>query len=254
LAPWFGAGAQDGLEGAIAQGSSSDESSGIIARISRRNTAIHTVFLAILVVGTILYLTAGRAIVFLLRRALFVVSCGRCSDTGVDEEELNPPYTGQFYQPVSPDEAAAVGTGDDVGWALREDPYRGGGNFLKVKLWSEAGEVEGQFHQAGDPKCTWEVVKDSTVHSYRIDHNPSYREAVRVMRMALISLGIDLEGHDMSLPDAAQVADGKRDEVVDASAANVAPGDKYIHADGSLAPREAWGNPDNGAGVITKGK
>jgi hypothetical protein len=241
VTPLFGGDVQEDFEGIVADGSkSSSFAVSVMARLTRENTAGHVLLLALLLALGVLTLTAGQVLVLVLRQVLIVITCGRCGgNTLRSEEELLPPYTGEFYQALDRDEDPSAIGSEASGWALRPDPYRGGDYFMKVKLWTEAGESEGKFHDAGDPKSTWEVVRDSIVHSYRIEANPQYKDAVRVMKMTLLSLGVDLEAHDMSLPEAAVVADDRRGDI--ASVAPAGSGDKYLH-EGSLAPREAWGD------------
>lgn len=49
------------------------------------------------------------------------------------------------------------------------------------KAWTKSGTVDGQFHSAGQLKTTWQVIADTGIHSYRLQYNPMYRDALRAM-------------------------------------------------------------------------
>jgi hypothetical protein len=49
-----------------------------------------------------------------------------------------------------------------------------------VKKWLEDGEIDGEAHVKGRSKRTWEVIRDSTLHTFRIEENPRYVDAMVV--------------------------------------------------------------------------
>ena len=66
------------------------------------------------------------------------------------------------------------------GWVLKEEQATG--SKFRMKEWKSAGyDDQGVRHEAGQLKRTWECIRDSGLHSYRMDINPKYRDAMQTM-------------------------------------------------------------------------
>ena len=68
----------------------------------------------------------------------------------------------------------------NVGWKVDQDAF--GGSWL-VKQWIHDGTVNGVPHNRHDLKRSWEVIRDSSIHSYRMEHNPTYRVRADMYRI-----------------------------------------------------------------------
>ena len=98
----------------------------------------------------------------------------RCNCRKPKEKLALSPYTdiyGQrFCEPTQ--EAEVFGEDRAKGWRL----VLGADGWLWVtKVWTDNGTVDLVWHQAGQYKRTWEVIRDNTFHSYNMSHNPKYR-------------------------------------------------------------------------------
>lgn len=62
------------------------------------------------------------------------------------------------------------------GWRVqRLGPSRG----LRYKVWTTDGRTHGYLHARGLRKRTWEVIRDQALHSYAMEDNPVYRDALK---------------------------------------------------------------------------
>ena len=127
--------------------------------------------------------------------------------------EQNPPFTGHYIKPVVPRHyvgmsswsgsiynclkwvlMSSVVDGDEKhndriklsdaeklsGWVLKEE--RSTGSKFKLKEWKQTGyDDQGVKHNKGELKRTWECIRDAGLHSYRMDVNPKYRDAMQTM-------------------------------------------------------------------------
>lgn len=127
--------------------------------------------------------------------------------------EQNPPFTGHYIKPVLPRHytgmsswsgsfykclkwvlMSSVVDGDNKpneriklsdaeklsGWVLKEE--RSTGTKFKLKEWKQTGyDDQGVKHTKGQLKRTWECIRDAGLHSYRMDVNPKYRDAMQTM-------------------------------------------------------------------------
>ena len=127
--------------------------------------------------------------------------------------ENNPPYTSSFIKPVHSQHYSAmkswfgqifrcckflvlssvVNADQEVdksvelslaakmnGWVIKEEKVTG--KKFKMKEWRTSGyDNRGVRHEAGTLKKTWECVRDDGLHSYRVDQNPKYKDAMALM-------------------------------------------------------------------------
>ena len=63
------------------------------------------------------------------------------------------------------------------------------GSVLKFKVWQEDGVLQGLKHRKGDKKKTWEVIRDSALHTYDITENPNYSDAFGKIHKRMSSSG-----------------------------------------------------------------
>ena len=85
------------------------------------------------------------------------------------------------------------------------------GRPVKVKQWTNTGDVEGKSHKKHEKKLTWEVIRDKGVYSYIIDRNPKYTDAMRARDTLQVEGEEGSEGkgdsEDVSLPRSAETTE-----------------------------------------------
>ena len=127
------------------------------------------------IVRRVLSGTLGSAfsIVFFPFKKCYKLCCGRGRPAFMDKE-FNPPFTKDFVRgyPLGsnvPHLSAATG------WSLTKTDA---GLHVHTKIWLESGEHGGVGHAEGQPKRTWEAIRDTQVHTYNIRSNPGYTDAM----------------------------------------------------------------------------
>eukprot|EP00753_Platysulcus_tardus_P018673 PLAT7004.19.p1 GENE.PLAT7004.19~~PLAT7004.19.p1 ORF type:complete len:1050 (+),score=341.53 PLAT7004.19:205-3150(+) len=96
--------------------------------------------------------------------------------TAGPDRNWNPPFCGIYAQEMDPREHLTLSAAELAdGWKLED--Y--GGKQLRFKVWKEDGVIAHVRHLTGQRKRTWEVMRDSQLHTYDIEMNPSYRRAIR---------------------------------------------------------------------------
>jgi hypothetical protein len=48
---------------------------------------------------------------------------------------------------------------------------------MRYKVWMRDGSISGLRHRKGSKKTTWEVIRDTALHTYDIAANPNYADA-----------------------------------------------------------------------------
>ncbi|GMH90450.1 hypothetical protein TL16_g11773 [Triparma laevis f. inornata] len=186
----------DDLYEYIQQGSEFDTMN-VIPRLLKRN--VFPVFLIFLMlIALVVYETFGswivRAIlngtlgtvfnVILFPLKKFYKCC--CGDKVPIDKEFNPPFTKDFVRGYTKG-TKAPNLSSAAGWVLSKDD---GGLKVHTKTWITDDEKNGVSRSAGEPKKTWEAIRDSQVHTYNIRHNPAYTDAMIAKDELTAALGI----------------------------------------------------------------
>ncbi|GMI01404.1 hypothetical protein TrVE_jg10724 [Triparma verrucosa] len=190
----------DALYEYVQEGSAHD-SMNVIPRLLKRNVfPVFVIFLLLLalvvyetfgswIVKAILNGTLGtvfNVLLFPLKKC-YKLCCG--GKVPIDKE-FNPPFTKDFVRGYTKG-TAAPSLSAAAGWVLSKDE-----NGLKVhtKNWIHDDDKGGVRRSAGEPKKTWEAIRDSQVHTYNIRHNPAYTDAMIAKDELTAALGIHHSG------------------------------------------------------------
>ena len=174
-----GVGAEQRYQDLVARASSWD-AIGFAPRVSRQNTFPMFFLFLLLAIGLVLRFTAGRLVLAILGRALFLLSGGRlCSGRDEVHENFNPPFTAEFERKIPVGVKTALSPEDqELGWRIVDDHMRAVGAQAQVKVWGQSGSQFGKVHYKGDFMLTWEVVAEYGIASYDMAANPRYAQAV----------------------------------------------------------------------------
>eukprot|EP00753_Platysulcus_tardus_P008360 PLAT15919.1.p1 GENE.PLAT15919.1~~PLAT15919.1.p1 ORF type:complete len:1334 (+),score=543.12 PLAT15919.1:95-4003(+) len=137
--------------------------------------------LFLLTIALLCYLLFGRLMLSLLQRLWHQLHPSLVESLLVHAPTFTGTYRRVFRlgsEPLLDDVAKARG------WALHKRPRY----WVQVKKWMKDESVDGVPRVAGERKRTWEVIRDSMLHSYLIDHNPLYRDALQLRDASLMKL------------------------------------------------------------------
>ena len=91
------------------------------------------------------------------------------------DKEFNPPFTKNFVRGY-PKSASVPNLAKSSGWSLTKQDDTG--LYVHTKTWLSSGDMNGVRHSEGQPKRTWEAIRDTQVHSYSVRLNPGYTDAM----------------------------------------------------------------------------
>ena len=159
------------------------------ARLSRLNAFLPFFALVLLVAYAVLKLVVWWWVHTVVKTLLRLVTCGHCTTPRQSKHKRKhlPGFTEPHvcYAGLVPEDASLTPVERKLGWVL-EDNFDG--STLRYKVWTEDGVTGGQRHEKGQKKATWEVIRDSALHTYDISANPAYEGAFAKRRD---SVGLD---------------------------------------------------------------
>lgn len=115
---------------------------------------------------------------------------------------------------------------------------------LRVKRWKEEGTVQGVTHRAGQMLRTWEVVRESGIHSYSMSSNPEYRDALEAMGEEMLKLVARHVEHE--------AAQERRRAGGDSDAGKQTGGDDVTPGTPANSPRAGGGVREGGSSVTSQ--
>ncbi|KAA0163608.1 hypothetical protein FNF31_02770 [Cafeteria roenbergensis] len=143
-------------------------------------------------------------LLFLLIRCLTTGRCGNLTTSccracccgrsylprmGIDDElKKMPPFTGLYTQPLPRGIKHEIGEVErKQGWRILRDPSVRGDRTAqrKIKVWTEAGMINGKPHAKGERMLTWETIADVGIASYQPTANPEYAAAFLALESAV---------------------------------------------------------------------
>jgi hypothetical protein len=162
---------------------SAEDSTGLnfVSRLTRENTLPLFILLCVYVFGWMLYITAGKALLALMRQCCYCMSRGRCCKEkhGLRDLQWNPPWTGPYSLPLDPRKEHVLTKFEErAGWRIVKDNR---GHVVKIRQWPRDGLTFGLVHRKGQRMLTWQVVAHQGIASYDIAANPYYSFAGRAV-------------------------------------------------------------------------
>ena len=107
-----------------------------------------------------------------------VITCGHCGSSSsiVPTRKFLPGYTEPHIVFVKDHQSGGRLTlvEKEQGWV---EKVSDNGILQRYKVWMEDGALHDLRHHKGDKKTTWEVIRDSALHTYDITENPNYSDA-----------------------------------------------------------------------------
>ncbi len=159
-------------------------SSALGTRLLRKNIIPSLLLLCIAIV----YLVYRVTLRILFGEAVMVIkaciSILKKKKITIAEREWNPPLTEEYSKELSPFikyKNLLSATEKTKGWkVVGNDGYK----QWKVKVWQRSGKSDfnQEEHKKGQRKRSWEVIADEGLHTYRIDQNPHYKDALMVLK------------------------------------------------------------------------
>ena len=128
----------------------------------------------------------GKWFLGIFQRAVWLATGGRhCTPRNLRVQKARPQFSGPYVVqlPVGSTSKVEIMKARD-GWRIRKDPTREYGNYVEIKVWMSNGKKLGVRHHKGQTKLTWQVIQDSSIHSYSIFANPTYNVAASVLYQA----------------------------------------------------------------------
>jgi len=174
---------------------------GVTPRLIRTNVFPLALLLVLLIIITLVRLTAWRLVKNVLIRVKRCLLCQCCrrrrARIGPEDDELRerrelerelgvklsrhvtvvavPGYNDIFFQRLPKGKRRLSHRKKAAGWTVQLGTE---GTALLFKTWLDSGVSNGCFHEAGQRKRTWEVVADEGLHSYRLEDNAEYMAAL----------------------------------------------------------------------------
>ena len=101
-----------------------------------------------------------------ISKILNILTCGKCSTRKSRADNLNPPFSANFYKSLLPYESNHLTRKEEkAGWLIAEDPFRGERTKMKIRLWMTDGVFASRVHRVGDRMKTYEVIGQYQVRS-----------------------------------------------------------------------------------------
>ncbi len=159
------------------EGGASAVATDLGSRISRLNGFLP--FFALLVFSALMVL---RVVVWwwiasLAGCVVSTLTCGKCGSglRTMRKRKHLPGFTEPLVMYVADREQASLSHLEKtMGWIVKSNDD---GIMQRKKLWMQDGVTHGMKHKKGQAKSTWEVIRDTALHTYDIASNPHYEEA-----------------------------------------------------------------------------
>ena len=166
-----------GIGANITSGPGEDHTVDFFSRINKLNGFLPFALLFLICLLAILRIFVWWWVTLVFKVLLRIISCGLCaSGVKVAPERKHLPG---FTEPHITKSLDAVDTHltsveKKMGWIIRPNKD---GVLERFKVWMKDGVTAGQRHVKGDTKKTWEVIRDTALHTYEITANPNYMDA-----------------------------------------------------------------------------
>ena len=157
--------------------SSFDEQFNLFSRIETVNGVIPFITFSFIIIYFLLKLLVWWWVVWITQCCLNVLSCGRCGSTEqiAPERKFLPGYTEDHVTFVADsNEGHLTRVEKEQGWVCKQNSD---GILLRYKVWMEDGSMSELRHHKGEKKKTWQVIRDTALHTYDISENPNYSDA-----------------------------------------------------------------------------
>lgn len=159
---------------------------GIIPNILTQTTFPLFIFLILIISGRLAYAIVGPPLVLFVRQVFWVLTCGLCCRRQVsleDMDELNPGFSGFYYQSVQESNAALMSKlATDKQAEVVTDRYRGKPFKMTSRFFSKDDERADWRQMKGLRKRTWQVIQESQSCSYYIGAIPKYKDAFKAIK------------------------------------------------------------------------
>ena len=149
----------------------------LFERIEKINALIPFLLLVFLVTWYALKLLVWWWVVWLTRCILKVISCGNCGGGAsvFPERKFLPGYTEEHVMYINnQDNCKLTQVENEQGWVCKQNDD---GITVRYKVWMKDGVMSQLRHVKGHKKTTWEVIRDTALHTYNIKENPVYADA-----------------------------------------------------------------------------
>ena len=149
----------------------------IVSRIEKLNGFIPFFLLLCIVIYFILKFLVWWWVVWATECFIKIISCGKCGihSRVAPERKFLPGYTEPHVMYVGDIRGMYLTTVEkEQGWICKQNED---GVLQRYKVWMEDGDMTGLRHERGTKKATWEVIRDTALHTYDISENPNYSDA-----------------------------------------------------------------------------
>jgi len=149
----------------------------IFPRLERINGLLPFLVLVLIAIWFVLKFLVWWWVVYITTCFLKISTCGRCGGSAAigPERKFLPGYTEDHIMFVTDHHDGHLTTVEkEQGWVVKQNKN---GILQRFKVWMEDGVISELRHHKGDQKATWEVIRDSALHTYDITENPNYSDA-----------------------------------------------------------------------------